>query len=43
MLEPSESSGVRDAIITDVTITERQKQVLLEHLYVVLRTERSCR
>ncbi|MDT4999025.1 MAG: hypothetical protein QOK12_1130, partial [Mycobacterium sp.] len=30
MLEPSESSGVRDAIITDVTITERQKQVLLD-------------
>jgi transcriptional regulator with XRE-family HTH domain len=30
MLEPSEPSGVRDAIITDLTITERQKQVLLD-------------
>jgi transcriptional regulator with XRE-family HTH domain len=30
ILEPSEPSEVRDAIITDVTITERQKQVLLD-------------
>ncbi len=30
MLEPSEGSQVRDAIITDTAITERQKQVLLE-------------
>ncbi|HEX7826497.1 MAG TPA: helix-turn-helix domain-containing protein [Mycobacterium sp.] len=30
ILEPSEPSGVRDAIITDITITERQKQVLLD-------------
>ncbi|MGK2881949.1 MAG: helix-turn-helix domain-containing protein [Mycobacterium sp.] len=30
MLEPSEGSQVRDAIITDVAITERQKQVLLD-------------
>jgi transcriptional regulator with XRE-family HTH domain len=30
ILEPSEPSGVRDAIITDLTITERQKQVLLD-------------
>ncbi|MBB5161796.1 helix-turn-helix transcriptional regulator [Mycobacterium sp. AZCC_0083] len=30
ILEPSEPSGVRDAIITDMTITERQKQVLLD-------------
>jgi transcriptional regulator with XRE-family HTH domain len=30
ILEPSESSEVRDAIITDTAITERQKQVLLD-------------
>jgi transcriptional regulator with XRE-family HTH domain len=30
MLEPSEASEVRDAIVTDTAITERQKQVLLE-------------
>ena len=30
MLEPSEPSGVRDAIVLDTTITERQKQVLLD-------------
>ena len=30
ILEPSETSEVRDAIITDMAITERQKQVLLE-------------
>jgi transcriptional regulator with XRE-family HTH domain len=30
ILEPSEGSQVRDAIITDTAITERQKQVLLE-------------
>ena len=30
ILEPSEPSEVRDAIITDLTITERQKQVLLD-------------
>jgi transcriptional regulator with XRE-family HTH domain len=30
ILEPSEPSGVRDAIITDLSITERQKQVLLD-------------
>lgn len=30
MLEPSEGSQVRDAIITDSAITERQKQVLLD-------------
>ncbi|SOJ53199.1 putative HTH-type transcriptional regulator [Mycobacterium simulans] len=30
ILEPSESSQVRDAIITDTAITERQKQVLLD-------------
>ena len=29
-LEPSETSEVRDAIITDTAITERQKQVLLD-------------
>jgi transcriptional regulator with XRE-family HTH domain len=30
ILEPSETSEVRDAIVTDTAITERQKQVLLE-------------
>lgn len=30
ILEPSEPSEVRDAIVADTTITERQKQVLLD-------------
>lgn len=30
MLEPSDKSQVRDAIVTDTAITERQKQVLLD-------------
>lgn len=30
ILEPSENSQVRDAIVTDTAITERQKQVLLD-------------
>ena len=30
ILEPSETSEVRDAVITDTAITERQKQVLLD-------------
>jgi transcriptional regulator with XRE-family HTH domain len=30
ILEPSTSSEVRDAVITDTAITERQKQVLLD-------------
>ena len=30
ILEPSEKSEVRDAIVNDATITERQKQVLLD-------------
>ena len=30
ILEPSETSEVRDAIVTDMAITERQKQVLLD-------------
>jgi transcriptional regulator with XRE-family HTH domain len=30
ILEPSETSQVRDAIVTDTAITERQKQVLLD-------------
>lgn len=30
MLEPSDKSQVRDAIVTDTAITERQKQILLE-------------
>ena len=30
MLEPSEPSEVRDAIVADTAITERQKQVLLD-------------
>jgi hypothetical protein len=30
ILEPGETNEVRDAIITDTAITERQKQVLLD-------------
>jgi hypothetical protein len=30
ILEPGDPSAVRDAIITDMAITERQKQVLLD-------------
>ncbi len=30
ILEPSDKSQVRDAIITDAAITERQKQILLD-------------
>ena len=30
ILEPSEPNQVRDAIVTDVAITERQKQILLD-------------
>jgi transcriptional regulator with XRE-family HTH domain len=30
ILEPSETGKVRDAIITDTAITERQKQILLD-------------
>ncbi|MBB2989422.1 transcriptional regulator with XRE-family HTH domain [Mycolicibacterium iranicum] len=30
ILEPTEASEVRDAIVTDTAITERQKQVLLD-------------
>ncbi|QNI05524.1 helix-turn-helix transcriptional regulator [Mycobacterium kubicae] len=30
ILEPSETSQVRDAIVTDTAITERQKQILLD-------------
>src|ERR1700742_4496778 len=30
ILEPSDKSQVRDAIVTDVAITERQKQILLD-------------
>jgi transcriptional regulator with XRE-family HTH domain len=30
ILEPSENSAVRDAIVSDLAITERQKQVLLD-------------
>src|SRR5271154_374408 len=30
ILEPSEASQVRDAIVTDMAITERQRQVLLD-------------
>jgi hypothetical protein len=30
ILEPCETNEVRDAIITDAAITERQKQVLLD-------------
>src|SRR5271165_1296265 len=30
ILEPAETNAVRDAIITDTAITERQKQVMLD-------------
>lgn len=30
ILEPTETSAVRDAVVTDSAITERQKQVLLD-------------
>jgi transcriptional regulator with XRE-family HTH domain len=30
ILEPSDKSQVRDAIVTDTSITERQKQILLD-------------
>ena len=30
ILEPSDKSQVRDAVITDTAITERQKQILLD-------------
>jgi transcriptional regulator with XRE-family HTH domain len=30
ILEPSDPSAVRDAIVNDIVITERQKQVLLD-------------
>jgi transcriptional regulator with XRE-family HTH domain len=30
MLEPGEPNAVRDAIVTDTAVTERQKQVLLD-------------
>ena len=30
ILEPAETNAVRDAIVTDTAITERQKQVLLD-------------
>ncbi len=30
ILEPGESNAVRDAVVTDTAITERQKQVLLD-------------
>ena len=38
LLEPSEPSEVRDAIVTDTAITERQKQVLLD-IYDSFRRE----
>ena len=38
ILEPSETSEVRDAIITDAAITERQKQVLLD-IYTSFRAQ----
>ncbi|ETW24538.1 helix-turn-helix domain-containing protein [Mycobacterium gastri] len=47
ILEPSETSHVRDAIITDTAITERQKQILLDiyasftHQNEATREERS--
>jgi transcriptional regulator with XRE-family HTH domain len=38
LLEPSEPSGVRDAVVTDTAITERQKQVLLD-IYTSFREQ----
>jgi transcriptional regulator with XRE-family HTH domain len=38
MLEPSEPSEVRDAIVADSAITERQKQVLLD-IYTSFRDQ----
>lgn len=38
ILEPSEPSAVRDAIVNDVGITERQKQVLLD-IYTSFRQQ----
>jgi transcriptional regulator with XRE-family HTH domain len=38
ILEPSEPSEVRDAIINDTAITERQKQVLLD-IYMSFRQQ----
>jgi transcriptional regulator with XRE-family HTH domain len=38
ILEPSEPSEVRDAIVNDVSITERQKQVLLD-IYTSFRQQ----
>lgn len=38
MLEPAERSEVRDAIVADVAITERQKQVLLD-IYTSFRQQ----
>jgi len=38
LLEPGEPSGVRDAIVMDTAITERQKQVLLD-IYTSFREQ----
>lgn len=38
ILEPSEPSEVRDAIVNDVSITERQRQVLLD-IYASFRQQ----
>ncbi len=38
LLEPSEPSEVRDVIVTDTAITERQKQVLLD-IYTSFREQ----
>ena len=38
ILEPSESNAVRDAIVTDMAISERQKQVLLD-IYTSFRQQ----
>lgn len=38
ILEPGEASEVRDAIVTDTAITERQKQALLD-IYVSFRQQ----
>ena len=38
ILEPTETSAARDALITDTTITKRRKQVLLD-IYCSLRQQ----
>jgi transcriptional regulator with XRE-family HTH domain len=43
ILEPSESSEVRDAIVTDTAITDRQKQMLLDTYTSFVRQNEAAR